>query len=85
MIENINEMKNNYKKIDDITYKIRHSEIEDLVEFDNNGKYEFIRCETCDGPILGHIEAKCRNLEGIRYDEQIVKSFKHWLKRINGF
>ena len=85
MIENINEMKNNYKKIDEITHEIRHSEIEDFLEFDSNGKYELTRCETCDGPILGHLEVKCRTLDGVRYDGQTVKSFENWLKRINGF
>ena len=75
-------MKNNYKKIDDITLEVRNSEIEDLLKFDNNGKYEFFKCETCDGPILGHQEVKCRGLDGIRYNTQIVKSFENWLERI---
>ena len=74
-------MKNNYKKIDDITHEIRHSEIEDFLEFDDNGKYKFFKCETCSGPILGHIEVKCRSLEGARYEREIVESLQNWLRR----
>ena len=82
MIENIGEMKNNYKNIDDIMHEVRSSEIEDFLEFVNNGRYEFYKCENCDGPILGHQEVKCRGLDGIRYDEQVVKSFENWLDTI---
>ena len=57
-------MKNNYKKIDDITEEVRKSEIEDFLNFDNDGKYEFFKCENCDGPILGHQEVKFRGLDG---------------------
>ena len=48
-----------------------------------NGRYEFAKCEGCDGPLLGHQEVKCR--DGVRYDSEVVKSFEHWLRRINGF
>ena len=56
MAENINNMKNNDTNFDDIMHKIRHSQIEDFLEFDDNGKYKFLKCETCSGPILCHIE-----------------------------
>ena len=36
MTENMNEMKNNYKNIDDIMQEIRCLEIEDYLEFDSN-------------------------------------------------
>ena len=49
-----------------------------------NGRYEFAKCEGCDGPLLGHQEVKCKR-EGVRYDPEVVKSFEHWLRRINGF
>ena len=48
--------------------------------FNSNGSYEFAHCETCDGPLLGHMETKCNHLDGVRYDGQIVKSFENWLK-----
>ena len=82
MIENINEMKTNYKKLDDITIEVRNYEIEHLLKFDGNGKYEYLKCETCDGPILGHQESGCRSLNGIWYDGGIIKSFENWLDRI---
>ena len=82
MIENIKKMKTNYKKLDDIIIEIRNSEIEELLKFDSNGRYKFFKCETCGGPILGHQEVKCRCLDGIRYNKQIVKSFEDWLERI---
>ena len=47
-----------------------------------NDRYEFAKCEEC--PLLGHQEVKCRG-EGVRCDHEIVKSFEHWLRRINGF
>ena len=34
------------------------------MDFDDDGKYEFARCEGCFGPLLGHMEAKCREKEG---------------------
>ena len=61
----INDMKNNYKKLDDITTEVLNSEIEDLLKFDSNGRYDFFKCETCGGPILGHQEVKCRGLDGV--------------------
>ena len=63
-MENLNEMKENYKKIDDIAHKLRNSALNVLLDFDCNGKYEFIKCEICDGPILGHLEVKCQGLAG---------------------
>ena len=58
--------------------------LENFLDFDLNGRYEFAKCEGCDGPLLGHQEVKCRG-EGVRYDPEVVKSFEHWLRRINGF
>ena len=55
------------------------------MDFDNNGRYEFAHCETCDGPLLGHIETKCASLDGVKYDGVLIKSIENWLKRIEGF
>ena len=85
MAENINDMKNNYKKIDDIASEIRHSEIEDFLEFEDSGKYKFLKCEMCNGPILGHIEVKCRSLDGGRYEREVVESLQNWMRRNKTF
>ena len=55
------------------------------MDFNNDGKYEFARCEGCFGPLLGHMEAKCNRKEGVRYGSKAVKSFYIWLKRLPGF
>ena len=83
----INEIKANYKKINDIRIDIRRTEtsLEEFLKFDNQGRYEFYRCETCAGPILGHLEVKCRGLSGERYDTQTIRSLEDWLERIDDF
>ena len=54
--------------------------MEEYLEFDNTGRYEFYKCESCDGPMLGHLQNKCRHKDP--YDERTVKSFENGLKRI---
>ena len=81
----INEMKTNYKKIDDIQIDIRRTDLEEFLKFNNHGRYGFFKCEACGGPILGHLEVKCRGLNGDRYNHQTVKSFEEWLERIPEF
>ena len=44
----------------------------------------FGKCEKCDGPLLGHIEVKSRDKNGVRYVTKAVKSFEHWIRRIPG-
>ena len=81
----INEMKANYKKLEDIAIDIRRTELDEFLKFDSNGWYGFFRCEACAGPILGHLEVKCRGLNGERYDALTTKSFEDWLERIAEF
>ena len=81
----MNEMKANYKKLEDIVIDIRRTELDEFLKFDSNGRYGFFRCEACSGPILGHLEAKCRGLKGERYDALMNKSFEDWLERIPEF
>ena len=76
----MNEMKKNYKKLEDITLDIKNHGLDEYLEFDNTGRYKLYKCEGCDGPMLGHQQAKCRN--GDRYDERMIKSFEGWLKRL---
>ena len=44
--------------------------------------YEFARCEDCNGPLMGHMKAKCPK---IAYGDEDVKKFETYLKRIGGF
>ena len=63
MAQTIENMKTNYLKLEDITLKIKSHGLKGYLKFKNTGEYSFFTCEDCDGPILGHIKAKCRNGE----------------------
>ena len=52
-------MKNNYKKLDDISEEIKNHGVDEYLKYDNLGRFEFFHCEECDGPMLGHIQTKC--------------------------
>ena len=78
-------MKANYKKEEEIQADVQYGDIEEYCKFDNQGRVGFYRCELCSGPILGHMEVKCRALNGQRYDLNIVKSFQEWLERLQEF
>ena len=47
--------------------------------------YKFLKCEMCSAPILGHIEVKCRSLDGARYDREVVESLQNWMRRNKTF
>ena len=66
--------------IEVITTRIKADGLKEYLEFKNNGEYQFVSCENCDGPILGHIVTKCRHGDG--YDEKTIAKFEKWLKRI---
>ena len=74
-------IKKNYLKQEDITINIKAHGLEEYVELKNNGEYQFFKCEDCDGPILGHIQAKCKD----NYDDRTITKFEGWLKRIPEF
>ena len=76
----MSEMKKNYKKLEDISTDIKNHGLDEYLKYENTGRYKFFKCEGCDGPMLGHQQAKCRN--GDRYDDRTVKSFEGWLKWI---
>ena len=69
-------MRKNYKDDEDIMNKLTNG-MEMVLDFDRtwNGKYEFLRCAECNGPLLGHRAEKCRQ-EGDGYDEALVKKFE---------
>ena len=54
-------MRKDYKDDTDIINELTNA-AETVVDFDRtlNGKYEFVRCAECNGPILGHRAEKCR-------------------------
>ena len=76
-------MKKNYMKQEEITINIKTHGLKEYLKFKNTGEYQFFKCEDCDGPILGHIQAKCRN--GENYDDRTVTKFEGWLERIPEF
>ena len=65
--------------------EIRSTDIEEILKFDNHDRYGFYKCESCGGPMLGHMEVKCRALNGVMYDMVTNKIFKDWLERIPEF
>ena len=74
-------MRKNYKKMDEIARDIETNGLDEYVEFDNVGRYEFYKCGSCDGPILGHLQNKCRSKDP--YEEQTIKSFEKDLRRVS--
>ena len=73
-------MRKDYKDDADIINELTNA-AEMVVDFDRtwNGKYEFVRCAECNGPILGHRAEKCRKADG-GYDEALVKRFETSLR-----
>ena len=79
----IENMKANYMTMEVISTRIKADGLRDYLEFDNTGKYQFLTCENCDGPMLDHIMTKCIHMiEGESYDERTIAKFENWLKRI---
>ena len=76
------DIKKNYKSCSEVEEEMKIVELENFLDFDYNGKYEFASCEDCNGPLLGHLKAKCPK---ITYDEEDVKMFETYLKRVVGF
>ena len=69
-------MMKNYKDDADIINELTNA-AETVLDFDRtwNGKYEFLKCAECNGPILGHRAEKCRKADG-GYDEVLVRKFE---------
>ena len=68
-------MRKDYKSDEDIFDELMKTP-EAVIDFDRtwNGKYEYVRCGNCNGPMLGHREEKCRQKEEV-YDEDIAKRY----------
>ena len=74
-------MRKDYKDDDNIINELTNA-AETVVDFDRtwNGKYEFVRCAECNGPILGHRAEKCRKAY-VGYEEALVKKFETSLRK----
>ena len=70
-------MRNDYKSDEDILDELMKTP-EAVIDFDRtwNGKYEFVRCGNCNGPMLGHREEKCREKDKV-YTGDIVKRYEN--------
>ena len=80
MSAKIEAMRKDYKSDEDVFDELIKN-IENVIDFDRtwNGRYEYVRCGNCNGPMLGHREEKCRHKEAV-YDEDIVKRFENNMK-----
>ena len=58
----INEMKTNYRSLEDIKDELQRYDMEQFLKFDINGRFGFFHCERCAGPMLGHMATRCRGL-----------------------
>ena len=63
MMMTLEMMRKDYKDDADIINELTNAP-ETVVDFDRtwNGRYEFVRCEECNGPVLGHRAEKCRKV-----------------------
>ena len=79
MLTTLETMRKDYKDDADIINELTNTP-EVVVDFDRtwNGKYEFVRCGECNGPMLGHRAEKCRKNSG--YEEALVKKYEASLR-----
>ena len=70
-------MRKGYKSDEDIIDELMNTP-EAAVDFDRtwNGKYDFVRCGECNGPMVGHRAEKSRKTDG--YEEALVR--KYWIQ-----
>ena len=76
----IDTIKSDYLTVENITAKLRIEGLKNYLKFKDNGEYEYLECENCDGPMLGHQTTKCRYSEG--YEDKTLVRFKKWLDKI---
>ena len=74
-------MRKDYKDDADIINELTNTP-EAVVDFDRtwNGKYEFVRCGECNGPMLGYRAEKCRNNNG--YEDAVVRNYETSLRSV---
>ena len=74
MVE-LKDITDNYKTDEDIIVETG-IDIENVLDFNRNGEFKFVHCGSCGGPILGHKSVKCRELNNVRYKDNLVKAFE---------
>merc|ERR1711984_42595 len=80
MVNEVEIIKADYMTEENITAKLKaEKSLDHYFKFKSNGDYEFLLCENCEGPMLGHKTATCRHTEG--YEEKTITKFKNWLER----
>ena len=84
MVVELIDITDNYKIDEDIVAETG-SDLENVLDFDRNGRYEFVHCGTCGGPMLGHKSVKCRELNNVQYDNDLIKAFADKIRTIDGF
>ena len=69
------EMRKDYLSDTDIILELKNTP-EAVIDFDRswNGRYEFVKCGECNGPMLGHRVEKCRKRDG--YEESLVRKYE---------
>ena len=65
--------------------ELRDVDLSNFLDLDDKGRNDFMRCEGCDGLLVGHLEVKCCGKEEVRYGSEAVRNFENWLKRVNRF
>ena len=65
--------------------EIQNLSRDDFLEFDDTGRYDFLKCEGCDGPLSGYLEVKFKGKEGVGYLRETGTEFENYLKRVGGF
>ena len=71
----------NYKLASEIEKELKDVDLENFLDFDGKGGFDFDSCDYCNGPVLGHLEVKCPRLE---YDPGDVRKFEKHLKKNKG-
>ena len=74
-------IKQNYKPAGDIEEEVKNCDLMNYGMFDSKDDFEFDSCDYCNGPVLGHLEAKCPRLE---YDPEMVRKFERYLLKNKG-
>ena len=58
--KNMDSMKKKYQSEEEIEQELKSFGIENFVEFNANDEYVFGKYEKWEGPLIGHMEVKCR-------------------------
>ena len=65
MVNQMEIIKADYMTEEIITAKLKaEKSLDHYLKFKSNGEYEFLDCENCEGPMLGHKTSTCRHTEG---------------------